>query len=955
MTTQPDELGQILASADTLHDFTGNRCSGDKLNLTKYQSNVAKALGDSAYSEDKVMEYFKKNSGIEAVDLDAYDGMPNTFSFIMKKGDTEWKKNLLDKLQTFYSVAETLYLCVDCQKHMIYDSDMIRTNQFTLLENVASAFDTASKDRKQSKPCLVKNVDAQHSDVNIVCNLYDIEDSAAQTQIKYEATQPSKQTLYFIHKGQKPILALTYDGNDVQPNYKDFLTVKNLCSGNTSQATPELLKVTPPVPVVLIKRSLDYTQVAFVKELVSLVDTGNPQKIMIVNKDLTLSSPKSPTFIFVTFDKLCFLKALYEGVPVLYEKPGLNYSTFYHYSPRVPSITPEKAEIYFKQYFEEVKAKYQSKKRNTQTALSYLGFEVNDPQLIAEKHQENAKILGRFQAGFDSLVAAFNENLHDTLYYQPELLTLDKFNSLDKKLIGTSSKTDRSPPGKGSRIVIHDVIPNTYIIGFANTLIPDITEDDFETMYYTVSMLIDLINSTSKVQRTSQRSTTAINYSQTEKLSTKEDNLRHKLEGLRKIVSKLNSLSDKLVAPKQILEVVPEELHFYLKLRKGNRINLKAYIKSIGVEIDAIANRIEGLEKKGAKARYRNIESLILQGFRQSKRDTAVDFLKYLRMNYIEEYLANIWNAVKLLGVTKKVNISSNTPETKDVPDEYNSLEELFKILEPVPGFAPSFHEGGSGGKEEAFEGTESDSDVDMSGSEDTDEEVPEAPAKPSEDTLELYMTYRDIILRYDKDDYEDLTENAYDHLEWVYEWARDPLSIDIEFGLMVSPQKESAMVDNEAVEEKTKQPQTTSLIQFYNTLLELTNNITLLNIGMIYNEYNELSASDMDYIKSELQLLKTEVDKLENLFFSTKRPRENVQQPYVHRVIRARTGGKSFLSNPKTSSRPKVLAQKTLSLIADLYKPKKKRTYHRIAVHTPRTRTLMAIRNINKLLKRLK
>jgi hypothetical protein len=64
---------------------------------------------------------------------------------------------------------------------------------------------------------------------------------------------------------------------------------------------------------------------------------------------------------------------------------------------------------------------------------------------------------------------------------------------------------------------------------------------------------------------------------------------------------------------------------------------------------------------------------------------------------------------------------------------------------------------------------------------------------------------------------------------------------------------------------------------------------------------------------------------------------------------------GESFFPDPKPAGtrggRPKAIAKKTLQYIADLYKPKSKR----VVVHSAKTKQQFALRNIRKLVNKLK
>jgi hypothetical protein len=180
------------------------------------------------------------------------------------------------------------------------------------LNNVTTEWDTARKDRKLGIPCVIKKTTGD-------VLMYEPDEPQHIFKVFYEG-EANKNILKYNNNE-----LITFSTKGAHPNYGDSFSVANLCQqivdNRTKDITAPVQKVVDGVGRVLLKRSLDYTQVAFVKEL----NTSNTE--ILIGGDIDTSTNR--VFILVTFDRLCFLKALYENIPVLFEESDSAGSTLY--------------------------------------------------------------------------------------------------------------------------------------------------------------------------------------------------------------------------------------------------------------------------------------------------------------------------------------------------------------------------------------------------------------------------------------------------------------------------------------------------------------------------------------------------------------------------------------------------------------------------------------------------
>ena len=378
--SEPPTYQQILASADTLHDFNDEkRCKKDnkkdkkdksnKIDLTNYDriiTTIFNGIKEGKTFEDHVEAYFAKTEPYK-YDVNILKTLPSTIVYTKhNQNKKEWKDEFNTKLKT--KNVNFVFL-IDCQKHNFYTNKQVEAKEYEIWNTIAGAWDTAAKDKKNGINRVVN--------VEVECDLCEPGQVSYKTLIKYNEVENKEKikkikynTLHWVEGwvegrvegGAEDVLLLTFDKQGKPtPNYRDILTVQNLCDPKTV-TDQQIIKLTTvrdkPNGACLLKRSLDYTQVALVKALnddeekekkrkekrrneikneIIRKYPNEPKEAIekMINEKIkeedksTIEKPEKPRlFVLVTFDRLCFLKALCEGVPVLYEKGGLEASTF---------------------------------------------------------------------------------------------------------------------------------------------------------------------------------------------------------------------------------------------------------------------------------------------------------------------------------------------------------------------------------------------------------------------------------------------------------------------------------------------------------------------------------------------------------------------------------------------------------------------------------------------------
>jgi hypothetical protein len=976
MTSETDvkNYGQILASADTIHDFASNRCT-NLPNLDKYSKVLSNGGITGTFSEQAVFTFYKEKLKTELrYQLESYGTLPQTKVYIKEKTskdkdkDKDWKKELRELIG---NGINNVHLCVDCQKHNIYDTNLIQNKKYVLLNTIAGALDTASKDKKNGVIC--------HVTTEIHCKLYeengqeDGEDF--ETIITYNGNeqilefklpqvkclQPTKPPNKKQKCEPKQVECLRFNQYGVaEPNHKDKFTVSNLCSSTRwkeafkNHTEKKIEDSTNDITPTVVKRSLDYTQVAFVKKLDDL--RSQPNAILINSQR---ANPAINCVFLVTFDKLCFLKALYENVPVLYEKPGLHFSTFYFYNPSasqnldpqtiIDMLNSELAKIQdvkldsFKNafkildlsnLFKKIENKiYEKKQSPPRPVTRYI-------TPLAPLSQETRDLLlnvGKVAMGCTLLVKAYNEPLHK-LIYSEDLVRERGFNQLDKALIGQSNTNVAK-----QRLRIHDIIPNNYLIEFAKEFDADVEEDDFQSTYYTVSMLVTFIRRTKNI-RVSSRDKPPVNYKTdvSDKALSKQEYLSGELYKFQKLQTMLETVfsahPSKTISKEQLYTKLNDQF-VQLLGKRGNKIIVSNIMKYIDKSIQTLESRIDALTNSRTPP-YSNFSSFLSQVFRQKSCDAAIDFLLFLREKYIDEYFRNLYEGLKLIGhfgensqyeidfMKKLLQPHSPhvilpdpfvTPPPAAIPESNNSESKKTtfyeKILQGVK------HIGTTIGAYFTFSHMfslrqPSSGRTGGTGGTDNTDDVPAAPAKTEYD-IEDVMILDDICLAYDPDDYEDLTELAEEYLYDVYKWANE--SYDGVGTVGNDDYEGDFIIINDL-------PKYTNLIE------DMTTTITaLMKSKSNLENLLTITPEPDDVVSTPAQQI------------GTKRPYEG-EQP--EQKIPKKRGGK----------RPHTIAKQTLQHIVSAYKPKRRRMYYKVVVvHSKKTRQLMAVRNIRKLLTRLK
>ena len=334
--TTPD-VKQVLAAADTLHDFDGNRCPQLNDNIENMPDNIQTVLKqikgrtDGRDFEEKTMFYLADRRE---------DGYKYAFaSFNLVKHPKEIEGNSIDKkfvvnidkyripykhyvrdvLMALYPAGVGFH--VDCIKLYFYDVSTIDRHegvadfhQKVLKYNtIAAEWDKASKDASTSYPMLL--TDQKEINIDEMYMSDDIHKFNAKFVVKPDKTNVIE-------------LALVNNGNVISSVEMDmkYLTettvhnsVKDLCSyiqGMSESNTDAFYSFVRSAKLYFkddpkafrhfiynIKRSLDYGQVYMIKN---------------INDNQVAGFPKS--HFLVTFDKLCYMKALMEGTPVMFQK-----------------------------------------------------------------------------------------------------------------------------------------------------------------------------------------------------------------------------------------------------------------------------------------------------------------------------------------------------------------------------------------------------------------------------------------------------------------------------------------------------------------------------------------------------------------------------------------------------------------------------------------------------------
>ena len=338
---------ELLAFSDSIHDFSGKRCKIRQAEILemltkkiKIKHQIHGFKGD--HIEESMMDYI----------FTKYDDLDyNTKSYIYKDSDLNsppiehysfkqyiFSRNSIktDLLKQFMFICfgKQIGFFIDCVQHNfckeMIDIDVcyanlkkpnmksFLSNDILCFSSIASYWDEASKDKTLSFDIHIDGmqikgaVDDVH-DIKYSYSEYIISINSDTIDIIYNDARIEyvKDELRNENLTRKTVLDLC---NLLKTKCK-LNGIKQILSGKTiAQAfengdTQKLL--------LDIKRSLDYGQIAYVNKCNILKSTN---KIKIHEKDVETKDIVDRKFVLITYDKLCFMKAIVSNCPCVFMK-----------------------------------------------------------------------------------------------------------------------------------------------------------------------------------------------------------------------------------------------------------------------------------------------------------------------------------------------------------------------------------------------------------------------------------------------------------------------------------------------------------------------------------------------------------------------------------------------------------------------------------------------------------
>lgn len=372
----PKELNAFLAYYDTRHDMMKNRCSVKPDEIVKelhkveafanIVNNPIMQLSEGSDEEEKVMNTlkhldprfdFEKCSEITLPllhgDMNKYESiMANDMVKVKLLKSSAYQSDVKALLQLMF--GRDIALHTDCAILYFYkgylDNNVLMAQDMTTdqhmdldslsmfkFNTVAAYWDEASKDIASSL------------DVIIGTNT---EGVLLKENAELFMPKDSHLTINFNLNDDDNTVNVEYGNKEYNTDLDTLkktdvsISVANLCNylnstddykASSVDGIPRLLSDlkanNDKANVVFnLKRSLDYGQVLTVQFLNSKL-TDNAKRIVLKNKDcdFTRINENMPAHILITFDRLCFMKALQLRVPVIFQRKRGDYYELFLY------------------------------------------------------------------------------------------------------------------------------------------------------------------------------------------------------------------------------------------------------------------------------------------------------------------------------------------------------------------------------------------------------------------------------------------------------------------------------------------------------------------------------------------------------------------------------------------------------------------------------------------------
>jgi len=393
---QTSDINTFLAFYDTRHDMMGSRCSTGNTAIQQYMNTVdafqnIKPVSSGADEEESVMiELAKTDPDIFQIESASEVMLPLTSTDQSKQesafADKICKIRLLseDKVyridfKTALSKIFDMNIAVhqDCVIWYFYDSETLDDpkesnngqDKLYKLNTLAAFWDEASKDESRSLTTILTTTEKvelhagedmflpfgysmdihftfENGENKIVIKLkMDKETtyhmSLPQLQFsKFKISVANLCTLLAKLKEQKALeLDKTLFNSVIGENEALLTLFQDAYSTNTHDRLPLLANI-----IFNLKRSLDYGQVKMVKLLnESLKQANHDMQLKIVTPDGTLEELKGQmVHALITFDRLCFMKALQQNIPVIFQRRKGDYYEIFVSRGSVEKSTSQK-------------------------------------------------------------------------------------------------------------------------------------------------------------------------------------------------------------------------------------------------------------------------------------------------------------------------------------------------------------------------------------------------------------------------------------------------------------------------------------------------------------------------------------------------------------------------------------------------------------------------------------